>query len=113
MSSIYQINKGVGRAIEFRGLKAQYIGFLAGGLVGLLLLFAGLYICGLNLYICIVIIGGLGTALFVAVNRMSHKYGAYGLLKKNAKRSIPATLVSRSRKLFTHLNSSVCQQVRL
>ncbi|TKC04225.1 DUF4133 domain-containing protein [Pedobacter frigoris] len=109
MSSVYQINKGIGRPIEFRGLKAQYIGFLAGGLVGLLLLFAALYICGLNLYICITVIGGLGTALFMTVIRMSHKYGEYGLLKKNAKRSIPSALVSRSRKLFTHLNISVCQ----
>lgn len=103
MSSVYQINKGVGRAIEFRGLKAQYIGFLAGGLVGLLLLFALLYIIGLDLYLCIGLIGGLGVLLFTAVIRMSAKYGQYGLLKKNAKRSIPAGLVSRSRRLFLHL----------
>ncbi|WP_461791490.1 DUF4133 domain-containing protein [Pedobacter sp.] len=109
MSSVYQINKGVGRAIEFRGLKAQYIGFLAGGLVALLLLFALLYICGVNLYLCIVLIGGLGVALFVTVNRMSRIYGAHGLLKKNAKRNIPACLCSRSRRLFTQLNSSLCQ----
>lgn len=113
MSSVYQINKGVARAIEFRGLKAQYIGFLAGGLVGLLLLFALLYICGLNLYICIGLIGCLGALLFMTVFRLSHKYGQYGLLKKNAKRSIPAALVCRSRRLFTNLNFRVCQQVRL
>lgn len=105
MSSVYQINKGVGRAIEFRGLKAQYIGFLGGGLVGLLLLFALLYICGLDIYTCIGLIGGLGVLLFSTVIRLSHKYGQYGLLKKNAKRSIPVSLVSRSRKLFTHLSS--------
>ena len=108
MSSVYPINKGVGRAIEFRGLKAQYIGFLAGGLVALLLLFALLYICGLNVYMCIALIGGLGVLLFTTVIRMSHTYGQYGRLKKNAKRSIPASLTSRSRKLFTHLNVSVC-----
>lgn len=110
MSSVYQINKGVGRAIEFRGLKAQYIGFLAGGLVALLLLFALLYICGLDIYICIGLIVGLGVLLFSTVIRLSHKYGQYGLLKKNAKRSIPSSLVSRSRKLFTHLNPTLCQK---
>ncbi len=110
MSSVYQINKGVGRAIEFRGLKAQYIGFLAGGLVALLLLFALLYICGLDIYICIGLIGGLGVLLFSTVMRLSHKYGQYGLLKKNAKRSIPSALVSRSRRLFTHLNPNLCQK---
>lgn len=103
MSSVYQINKGVGRAIEFRGLKAQYIGFLAGGLVGLLLLFAALYIAGLNLYLLIGLVGVLGILLFSTVIRLSHKYGQHGLMKKNAKRSIPVSLSSRSRKLFTHL----------
>lgn len=110
MSSIYQINKGLGRAIEFRGLKAQYIGFLAGGLVGLLLLFAALYICGFPLYGCIALVGALGFALFTVVFRMSAKYGRFGLLKKMAKRSIPACLISRSRHLFTSLNSSVWQK---
>ena len=103
MSSIYQINKGVGRAIEFRGLKAQYIGFLAGGLVGLLLLFAVLYISGLSLYVCIALIGALGFGLFTVVFRMSAKYGQHGLLKKMARRSIPRCLISRSRNVFTSL----------
>jgi len=103
MSSVYQINKGVGRAIEFKGLKAQYIGFLAGGLVGLLLLFALLYICGLNLFICLSLVFGLGFGLFVTVFRMSDRYGRYGLMKKMARRGIPACLVSRSRSLFRHL----------
>ncbi|TCD03167.1 DUF4133 domain-containing protein [Pedobacter psychroterrae] len=107
MSSVYQINKGVGRAMEFRGLKAQYIGFLAGGLVGLLLLFAALYIAGVNLYWLIGLIGGLGFLLFTVVFRMSAKYGQHGLLKKLARRSIPTSLISRSRHLFTSLNSSV------
>ena len=36
-SSIYGINKGVNRPAEFKGLKAQYIWYLGGGLVGLAL----------------------------------------------------------------------------
>jgi hypothetical protein len=36
MASVYQINKGVGKPIVFRGLKAQYIAYLAVGLVVLL-----------------------------------------------------------------------------
>lgn len=110
MSSVYQINKGVGRTMEFRGLKAQYIGFLAGGLVVLLLLFALLYICGFPLYGCIAVIGALGFGLFTVVFRMSAKFGQHGLLKKMARRSIPRSLVSRSRHLFISLNSSVWQK---
>ncbi|MES2456354.1 MAG: DUF4133 domain-containing protein [Bacteroidota bacterium] len=110
MSSIYQINKGVGRPMEFRGLKAQYIGFLAAGLVALLLLFAALYIAGVNLYLLIGLVGGLGFLLFTVVFRMSAKYGQHGLLKKLARRSIPSALISRSRQLFTCLNVSVWQK---
>ena len=47
---VYQINKGINKPIEFKGLKAQYIGYLAGGLVGLLILFAVMYISGLPVY---------------------------------------------------------------
>ncbi|HMT97439.1 MAG TPA: DUF4133 domain-containing protein, partial [Ferruginibacter sp.] len=31
-NSVYQINKGINRSIEFKGLKAQYIWYLGGGL---------------------------------------------------------------------------------
>ena len=83
-SSVYHINKGINKPIEFKGLKAQYIWYLGGGLVALLVLFAILYICGVNVFICIVIIGSTGTALFMAVYRYSRNYGEYGLLKKIA-----------------------------
>jgi len=105
MSSVYSINKGINKAISFKGLKAQYIGYLAGGLVALLLLFAILYICGVNTYICLVLTGGSGTALVTTVLRMSHRYGQYGLLKRNAKRSLPVYLKFRSRETFIHLKT--------
>ncbi|MBA4198951.1 MAG: hypothetical protein C0459_15510, partial [Chitinophaga sp.] len=49
-NSVYQINKGINRSIEFKGLKAQYIWYLGGGLVVLLILFAILYISGLGIF---------------------------------------------------------------
>ncbi|RYZ25749.1 MAG: DUF4133 domain-containing protein [Sphingobacteriales bacterium] len=110
MSSAYQINKGVGRAMEFRGLKAQYIGFLAGGLVSLLLLFAALYITGVNLYLLIGLVGALGFMLFTVIFRLSARYGEHGLLKKLARRNIPSSLVSRSRHLFISLAAGVWER---
>ena len=104
MSSVYNINKGINKPIEFKGLKAQYIGYLAAGLVGLLLLFTILYICGVSIYICLVIILALGFTLFTWVYKYSHKYGRYGLMKKAARRSMPPYIISRSRKIFTALN---------
>lgn len=101
--AIYQINKGINKPIEFKGLKAQYIGYLAGGLVLLLLLFAAMYIAGLPVYGCLLIIAMLGGGLFYQVFRLSRKYGQYGLMKRAAKRYIPGYLKFNSRKLFTHL----------
>ncbi|MET4082970.1 hypothetical protein ABIB40_002937 [Pedobacter sp. UYP30] len=106
MASIYQINKGINKPIEFKGLKAQYISYLAIGLVVLLVLFATMYIIGLNLLLCIGIIVLCGSVLFIKVYALSHKYGEYGLLKKAAKRYIPNFIRFKSRKIFLHLSSS-------
>jgi len=105
-NSVYQINKGINKAIEFRGLKAQYIAYLAGGLVSLLILFAVLYICKVTLMICLPLVLGCGTALFFSVNRLSHRYGQYGLMKRGARKSIPTYVRIKSRKVFTRLNHS-------
>lgn len=103
MNSVYNINKGINRPIEFKGLKAQYIAYLAIGLIGLLILFAILYIIGVNMFVCLALIAVLGTLLFVIVYRLSDTYGQYGLLKKMAKRSIPVFLKMSSRKVFLNL----------
>ncbi|MEP7374580.1 MAG: DUF4133 domain-containing protein [Chitinophagaceae bacterium] len=102
-TSIYQINKGINKPIEFKGLKAQYIWYLGGGLLFLLILFAILYICGVNTFICLAIILLSGTGLFSQVYKLSHKYGQYGMMKSIAKRSIPSVVKSYSRKVFTGL----------
>jgi hypothetical protein len=102
-TSVYQINKGINKPVEFKGFKAQYIWYLGGGLIGLLILFAILYICGVNTFICLGLILGLGFLLFSYVYKLSHKYGQYGLMKKVAKRSIPKTIKTYSRKEFIEL----------
>jgi len=55
-NSVYQINKGINKPIEFKGLKAQYIWYLGGGLVVLMIIFAIVYIAGINIFICLIII---------------------------------------------------------
>jgi hypothetical protein len=102
-ASVYNINKGINKPIEFKGLKAQYIAYLAIGLIGLLILFAVLYIIGVNMFLCLALTATLGTALFMFVYRMSDKYGQYGLLKKMASRSIPDFVKCTSRQLFIQL----------
>ena len=99
-SSVYQINKGINKSIEFRGLKAQYIWYLGGGLIGLLLLFAGMYFVGFNTFACLFVILITGTILFMYIYKLSNTYGEYGMMKKLAKRSIPDTIRSNSRRVF-------------
>lgn len=104
MSSVYKINKGINKPIEFKGLKAQYIAYLGVGLITLLVLFAILYITGVNMFVCLALIGILGVALFMTVYRLSDTYGQYGLLKKLAARGLPEAIVGTTRKLFTDLS---------
>lgn len=102
-TSVYTINKGINKPIEFKGLRAQYIWYLGAGLLALLIGFAILYICGVNSFVCLGIILVSGTALFFHVYKLSHKYGEHGMMKELAKRSIPSVVKSYSRKVFTGL----------
>ena len=105
-TSVYKINKGTNKPIEFKGLKAQYIWYLGGGLVLLLIAFAIMYIAGVNVYICLILILSAGTALFMYIYRMSNKYGEHGIMKKIAKRGMPTAIKSRSRKTFIQLSKT-------
>ncbi|MGC4233241.1 MAG: DUF4133 domain-containing protein [Niabella sp.] len=100
MASVYKINRGVNQPVMFRGLKAQYIWYLGGGLVILLISFAVLYICGVNMFVCLGIIFIAGGILFKKVYSMSRKYGEHGLMKKIGKRQVPGLIKCNSRKVF-------------
>ena len=102
-TSVYAVNKGISRPIEFKGLKAQYIGYLGAGLLLLLILFAVLYICGVNTFICLAVIMMAGTGLFIQVYQLSRRYGEHGMMKILAKRSIPQVIKNYSRRPFTGL----------
>jgi len=103
MSSVYFINKGINRPLIFKGLKAQYIWYLAGGLMVLLIIFAILYIFDVNTFISLGFILILGSLFMGYVYKLSHTYGQYGMMKKLAKRSIPRVIKMYSRKEFINL----------
>ena len=91
-NSVYTINKGINKPIEFHGLKAQYIWYLGGGIVGLLVLFAILYICGVPTLLCLGLVVLLCLLLFAFVIHLSRTYGEHGLMKKLARRQVPKTI---------------------
>ncbi len=103
MSSVYQINKGINKPIEFRGLHGQYIGWLAAGLVLLLLGFIALYLAGVALLIIVPAVFALGGGLFFVVFRLSKRFGVHGLGKFMARRGLPDYVQFRSRRVFTQL----------
>ena len=99
-NSVYKINKGINKSIEFKGLKEQYIWWLGRGILILLVLFAIMYILGVNSFVCVGIILIAGTCLFMYVFKMSGTYGEHGLMKKIAKRGVPKIVKCNSRNLF-------------
>jgi len=103
-TSVYPINKGVNESIEFLGLRAQYIWYLAGCILGCLLLFGFIYGIGLSTPFCLVIVLGLGALAFYYIYRFNDKYGEFGLMKKAAQRRMPNAVNSSSRNLFIKLN---------
>lgn len=107
-NSSYKINRGINKPIEFKGLKAQYIAYLAAGLVGLLLLFAILYLIGIPTLVILLLIGTCGFVLVNYLYKYSRKYGPYGLMKEGAFRTIPQSL--KGRRLFRQLIPSKQKQ---
>lgn len=101
----YDINKGVNRPVEFRGLKAQYIYYLAIGLAVLLIAFSVMYIAGMPVYLCLPIVLLAGSGLFMATYHYSHKYGEHGLMKAIAHKQVPSSIISRSAAVFGRLNN--------
>ncbi|WP_432221797.1 DUF4133 domain-containing protein [Flavobacterium sp. TMP13] len=106
-NSVYKINKGINQSIEFKGLKAQYIWYLGGGVVVLMILFAVLYILGLPSVLCVGFIGVAGVVLVLKVYKMSSTYGEYGLMKAIAYKQIPKRIKVKSRKIFLFDSSTI------
>jgi len=102
-NSVYIINKGINRSIEFKGLKSQYIWYLGAGVMGLLIVFAILYLIGINTYVTMFIVLALGALMVMKIYAMSNKYGEFGLMKELAKRGIPKLVRCNSRKVFREL----------
>jgi len=110
MATVYSINRGINRSLEFKGIKAQYVIYLALGLVLLLLLFAVFHLAHVNLYVGIAIILLAGGALVLAVKRLSDRYGEHGLIKHSAARRLPASVQSRSRRVFLQLKPDTSEK---
>ena len=91
----FPINRGIGKSVEFRGLKSQYLFIFVGGLLATFVLFVIMYMVGINQWVCI----GFGvTAASVLVWQtfaLNAKYGEHGLMKLSATKSHPKYIINR------------------
>lgn len=91
----FEINKGIGRTVEFKGLKAQYLFILVGGLLAIFIVVAILYMIGINSYISIGF-GILGASILGwQTFSLNEKYGTHGLMKLSARKNHPRYLINR------------------
>lgn len=99
----YDVNKGVGKQVEFKGLTAMYLFILAGGLAAVLLAVVVLYLAGAGQW------GGIFAGIFAGgllawgVFRLNARFGEHGLMKMLAEKRHPHYLIRR-RKIFRVLN---------
>lgn len=103
----YPINRGIGKSVEFRGLKAQYLFIFVGGLLALFILFIIMYLIGINEWICI-LFGITSTGLLIWLTfSLNAKYGEYGLMKLQATSSHPRYIINRRKipRLFKYKRS--------
>ena len=93
----YPVNKGVGRPIEFKSLRSQYLFIFAGGLVGVFLVVVILFVAGVSQWVSIPF-GVLSGSLLVWLTfRLNARYGEHGLMKLLAEKHHPRYLIQRIR----------------
>lgn len=101
----FEINRGIGRNVEFKGLESQYLFIFAGGLLAVFVVFVILYMAGVNQWVCIGFGAGAATLLVWLTFRLNARYGAHGMMKATAKRQHPRFILNRLKipRLFQHV----------
>lgn len=93
----YAVNKGIGRSVEYKGLKAQYLFIFAGGLPALFVVYVIMYISGVSQWFCIGFGVTAASALVWLTFHLNAKYGQYGLMKLTAVKYHPRYIINRLR----------------
>ena len=86
-----EINKGIGRNVEFKGLESQYLFIFCGGLLAVFVVFVILYMAGVSQWVCI----GFGVVAATLLVWLTFRL--------NARRRHPRYVVNRLKipRLFT------------
>lgn len=95
--SDFEINKGVGREVEFKGLRAQYLFIFAFGLLAVFVVFVIMYTAGIGQWTCIGCGVSAATAVVWLTFSLNRRFGSHGLMKLLAARQHPRRILSRKR----------------
>ena len=93
--SEYSVNRGIGKPVEFKGLKSQYLFIFCGGLLAVFVVFIVLFMAGVNQWLCIGFIVSASLLLVWQTFRLNARYGTHGLMKAAARRRHPRYVVNR------------------
>ncbi|MCD7969110.1 MAG: DUF4133 domain-containing protein [Alistipes sp.] len=91
----YEINKGIGRDIELKGLKAQYLFIFAIGIACVIFLYLVMYLIGFGHIACMASAGIVALVMLYGTYYLNNKYGPKGLGKMFVGRIIPRRITSR------------------
>ena len=104
--SEYPVNRGIGKPVEFKGLKSQYLFIFCGGLLAVFVVFIVLFMTGVNQWLCIGFIVSASLLLVWQTFRLNARYGTHGLMKAAARKRHPRYVLNRLKipRLFTTKN---------
>ncbi len=99
----YPVNRGIGKPVEFKGLKSQYLFIFAGGLLAVFVVFIVLFMAGVNQWVCIGFIVSASLLLVWQTFQLNARYGN-GLMKIAARKRHPRFIINRKAipRLFTY-----------
>lgn len=103
MYTVFKVHRRVNAPVTFKGLKGQYIVYAGAAVVGSMILFAILYIAGVNSYCCLLLCFGIGTMGIGGAYHLSQRYGVHGWRKRSRARASPKAMRSGSRLVYLQL----------
>lgn len=103
-NSIYRIQRDINKPIEFYGLKSLFMVIFAVGLLLLFAAFIGLYYAGIPRIPSLLSVTMAAMIWAVNVQRLSRRFGRYGLLKAYARRKLPDSVRIRDRRIFMDMS---------
>lgn len=90
---IIEVLRGVDAEIEFKGFTGQYFYYMAGGILGAILLTFILYIFGFNSILVVIFMVAVVIILYVYINSMQARYGKYGRIHAKHKSIKPNNII--------------------